>query len=113
MSGAGGAGWDCSQLLLDTSLTPPPTHTYRAVLPLQLEYLLYCLCRYSDEELLVPLLDTSVGKLRDFSPRAIVELVRPFLCVCAGGEPSVVGGQAEGFLAVRRCGSTGFGGGKS
>lgn len=30
---------------------------------------------YSDEELLVPLLDTAVGKLPEFTPKAVVELV--------------------------------------
>ena len=34
-------------------------------------------CRYSDEDVLLPLLDTSAAKLSDFSPRAVVELVRP------------------------------------
>lgn len=35
------------------------------------------MCRsYSDEELLLPLLDVSVKKLHDFQPKAVVELVR-------------------------------------
>lgn len=33
-------------------------------------------CRYSDEDLLLPLLDTAVGKLPEFTPKAVVELVR-------------------------------------
>lgn len=35
------------------------------------------MCRsYSDEELLLPLLDVSVKMLHDFQPKAVVELVR-------------------------------------
>jgi hypothetical protein len=32
-------------------------------------------CRYSDEALLLPLLDAGVEKLAEFSPKAVVELV--------------------------------------
>ena len=33
-------------------------------------------CSYSDEDLLLPLLDVSAAKLGEFQPRAVVELVR-------------------------------------
>jgi hypothetical protein len=46
--------------------------------------------RYSNEDLLLPLLDAAVGKLPELSPKAVVELVRvpavvPALLPCPAG----------------------------
>ena len=50
-------------------------------------------CRYSDERLLLPLLDTVVGKLPQLSPKAVVELV--------SRESDALAGSPAGWHACR------------